>query len=286
MADAIAQGVLLGGFYALLAAGLTLVFGVMKVVNLAHGDLTVLASYVALVLIGITGLNPLALMPVVALIMGLIGYALQRGVINFTLGQGLLPPLVVTFGISIIIQNGLLELFTADSQGLDAGPIELASIDIGPVTVGWFPLLTFALAVVVLAALHLLLRHTGLGRAFRALSDDLPTAQLMGISTRHLFAMSMGVAMMVMGVAGVILGIRAQVVPSIGPSFLIYAFESVIIGGLGSLWGTLAGGVVLGVAQNVGAFFDPGWSELAGHLVFLAILAFRPRGLFGRPEAL
>jgi branched-chain amino acid transport system permease protein len=285
MTDAVVQGILLGGLYALFAAGLAIVFGVMKIVNLAHGDLIILSAYVTLVLVDATGLNPLLIMPIVALVMGLFGYVLQRGIINFTLGSGLLPPLIVTFAIGLIIQNALLEVFTADTQGLDAGPIELRSLQLpGGIAVGWFPLLTFGLAVVVLAALQVLIARTRTGRAFRAISDDRETALLMGVRARHVFAVAMAVAMVVTAIGGVVLGIRTQFDPSLGPARLIYAFETVIIGGLGSLWGTLVGGVVLGVAQNVGAQVSPGWRELAGNLVFLAVLAWRPSGLFGRRE--
>lgn len=286
MIDAVVQGILLGGLYALLAAGLTLVFGVMRVVNLAHGDLIVLAAYVTLVLSTGTGLNPLLVAPIVALLMAGVGYGLQRGIINLTLGSGLIPPLIVTFAISIILQNVLLEVFTADTQGLDAGPIELRSIRLpGGIAVGWFPLLTFFLAVVVLVALQWLFARTEMGRTFRAVSDDQETARLMGVRTRHVFSLATAVAMAVVGIGGVILGIRTQFDPSLGPARLIFAFEAVIIGGLGSLWGTLAGGIVLGVAQNMGAYFSPGWSELGGHLVFLVALAYRPQGLFGKVTA-
>lgn len=283
MVDAVVQGILLGGLYALLAAGLTLVFGVMKVVNLAHGDFIVMAGYLTLVLVGATDLNPLLVAPVVAVLMGAFGYALQRGVINLSLGAGIIPPLIVTFGLSIIIQNALQEIFSADTQGLDAGPIELSRIRLGDVvTIGWFPLLTFLLAVLVLLGLHAMMRKTSLGRAFRAVSDDPEAARMMGVQTKQVFSIATAVAMVVVGIGGVILGIRTQFDPSVGPARLIFAFEAVIIGGLGSLWGTLAGGVVLGVAQNVGAHLSPGWSELGGHLVFLAVLAYRPQGLFGQ----
>lgn len=283
MADAIVQGVLLGGLYALFAAGLALVFGVMKIINLAHGDFIILSAYLTLVLVDMTSLSPLLLTPIVMVLMGVFGYAVQRGILNFTLGSGILIPLVVTFAMSLVIQNVLLEVFTADTQGLDAGAIELSSVALPfGVTVGWFPLLTFGLAIAVLAALQLLIGKTGLGRSFRAISDDNETATLMGVRTGHVFAMAMAIALMVTAVGGVILGIRTQFDPALGPARLIYAFETVVIGGIGSLWGTLVGGVVLGVAQNIGAYFDPGWRELAGNLVFLAVLAWRPRGLFSR----
>ena len=277
----ILQGVLIGGLYAMFAAGLSLIFGVMRLVNIAHGDLIVLAAYVALMAAHGLGVDPLTSLVIVVPVMALIGYALQRGLLNFTLGDDLLPPLLVTFGLSIIIQNGLLELFTADSRKLNAGQIEVATFQAIPgVWVGWLPLIQFVLAVVVIWALQQLFYKTALGRAFRATSDDQPVAQLMGLDTRHVFAMAMALSLAVIAIAGVFLAVRANFDPAIGPARLIFGFEAVIIGGLGSMWGTLAGGVILGVSQAIGAQIDPGWQLLAGHIVFLVILAIRPQGLF------
>ena len=211
-----------------------------------------------------------------------VGYLLQRHVLNRTLGTDILPPLLVTFGLSIVIQNALLEGFSADSRRISAGALETASIDLGPVTVGTLPLLTFAAAVLVILALNALFYRTALGRAFRATSDDPDTARQMGIVPGRVFAQATGIAMVVVTIAALYLGTRANVDPTIGPARLIYAFEAVIIGGLGSLWGTLAGGIVIGVAQTVGAAIDPEWQILAGHVAFLVVLVFRPRGLFPR----
>jgi branched-chain amino acid transport system permease protein len=275
------QGVLIGGLYAMFAAGLSLIFGVMRLVNIAHGDLIVLAAYVALMVTQTVGLDPLMSLVLVVPAMAIIGYALQRGLLNRTLGDDLLPPLLVTFGLSIIIQNGLLELFTADSRKLNAGAIETTSINIAPdLWVGALPLIQFAVAVGVIAGLQLLFYKTALGRAFRATSDDQSVAQLMGLDTRHVFGLAMALSLAVVAIAGVFLAVRANFDPAIGPARLIFGFEAVIIGGLGSLWGTLAGGVILGVSQAIGAQIDPGWQLLAGHLVFLVILAVRPQGLF------
>ncbi len=281
--DPIVQGILLGGLYALFATGLSLIFGVMRLVNLAHGDLSIGAAYLALVVVRASGINPLlALLAVVPVMFGL-GYVLQRGVLNLTLGRGVLPPLLVTFGFSIVIQNLLLEVFSADSQRLNPGGIETASVAIGSrLAVGWFPLITFLVAVLSLAGLQLLVSRTSLGRAFRATSDDQETARLMGIDDRRLYAFAMALSLAIVAVAGVFLGIRTTFAPSSGPDRLLFAFEAVVIGGLGSLWGTLAGGVILGVAQTVGAKLSPGWGVLTGHLVFLAVLLFRPSGLFTR----
>src|SRR3974390_3277055 len=181
--NTIVQGVLTGGLYAMFAAGLSLIFGVMRLVNIAHGDFIVLAAYLALVVTETLGLDPLVSLIVVVPLMGGIGYALQRGLLNYTLGEDLLPPLLVTFGLSIIIQNGLLELFTADSRKLQAGPIEIQTYQLMQgVWVGLLPLIQFAVAVAVIAGLQALLYRSALGRAFRATSDDQAVAQLMGLA--------------------------------------------------------------------------------------------------------
>src|SRR5882757_2087900 len=248
-----------------------------------QGDLIVLAAYVALMTTDALGLNPLLAIVIVAPIMAAIGYVLQRLLLNRTLGDDLLPPLLVTFGLSVIIQNGLLELFTADSRRLQAGAIEVASLQVAPgLSVGVLPLLQFAVAIAVIGGLQALFYRTAVGRAFRATSDDPSVAQLMGLDNRHVFALAMGLSLAVVAMAGVLLAVRTNFDPAIGPARLIFGFEAVIIGGLGNLWGTLAGGIVLGVAQAIGAKLDPGWQLLAGHLAFLLVLAVRPEGLFPR----
>lgn len=281
--DTVLQGVLLGGLYALLATGLSLIFGVMRLVNIAHGDLIVLAAYVALVAVQATGIDPIVSLVLVVPLMFALGYALQRGLLNRTLGHDILPPLLVTFGLSIVIQNALLQGFSADSRKLQAGTLETASIPLGPdLAVGWLPLLIFLAAVAVIAALQWMLYRTRLGRAFRAVSDDPETARLYGVDNRHLFALAMAIALAAVSVGAVLLAMRTNFDPAVGPARLLFAFEAVIIGGLGSLWGTLAGGVILGVAQGIGASLDPAWQLLGGHLAFLLVLLLRPRGLFPR----
>ncbi len=279
--DTLIQGVLLGGLYALFAIGLSIIFGIMRLVNLAHGDFMVLGAFA--VLVGIEALDlPIGISAVLAaIIMFVVGYALQSLVLNRTLGRGILPPLLVTFGLSIMLQNGMLELFSADTQRLKAGGFEEVSIRLGEsLAVGAMPLLTFASAIVAILLLNWLFYGTELGRAFRATSDDPVMAQLAGIDNSRIFALAMGLSMVVVSIAGLYLGARATFDPLIGPARLIFAFEAVIIGGLGSLWGTLAGGVILGVSQTIGAQINPEWQTLAGHIVFLIVLVIRPRGLF------
>jgi branched-chain amino acid transport system permease protein len=279
----IIQGILLGGLYAMFAAGLSLIFGIMRLVNLAHGDLIVLAAFAILALTTWLALDPFLAALLAMPAMFAAGFALQHVLLNRTLGRDLLPPLLVTFGLSIIIQNGLLEAFTADSRRLRLGAIETASIELGGnLAIGVMPLLTLVSAIAVILLLNLLFYRTALGRAFRATSDDLVIAQLMGIDHRRIYAIAMGIAMVVATIAALYLGIRANFDPTIGPARLIYAFEAVIIGGLGSLWGTLAGGIIIGVAQTVGAKLNPEWQILAGHVAFLIVVVLRPRGLFPR----
>jgi branched-chain amino acid transport system permease protein len=280
--NVILQGVMLGGLYALYAAGLALIFGVMRLVNLAHGDFIVLGAFVILALATSIGLPlPFALLIAFPFMFAL-GWGLQRLILNRTLSGDLLVPLLVTFGLSIIVQNGLLELFSADSRKLSLGAIETASLSAGDLTVGVVPLLAFLSAVVVMGGLTWLFYRTSLGRMLRATSDSPVIVQLMGVDPRKLFAIAMGIAFVVMTLAAFFMGVRANFDPSAGPTRLLFAFEAVVIGGLGSFWGTLFGGIVLGVAQTIGGTLNPAWQVLAGHLVFLVVVLLRPRGLWSR----
>jgi len=283
-ANAVIQGTLLGGLYALFAAGLSLIFGVMRLVNIAHGDLIVLAAYLGLTVSTALGLHPLAALALVVPAMFAIGYALQRVILNRTMGGDILPPLLVTFGLSIILQNGLLTVYSADPQKLQAGGLETASISAGGLTVGVLPLIVFVTAVAIIGGLQWMFYRTALGRAFRATSDRQDVAQLMGLNRAHVFGLAMGLSLAVTAVAGIFLGVRTSFDPAVGGSRLIFGFEAVIIGGLGNLWGTLAGGIILGVSQAIGGQIHPGLQLLAGHIVFLVILAVRPRGLFPKME--
>lgn len=280
--NTVVQGILLGGLYALFAAGLSLIFGVMRLVNIAHGDLIVLAAYLGLTTTVMLGVHPFLALMLVAPAMAIIGYGLQRFLLNRTLGDDILPPLLVTFGLSVIIQNALLEGYSADPQKLSAGALETASVSVGGLSIGVLPLLTFAVAVITIAVLQWIFYTTSLGRGFRAVSDNAEIAQVVGFNKAHVFGLAMALALIVTAVAGILLGVRTSFDPTIGGGRLIFGFEAVIIGGLGSLWGTLAGGVILGVAQTVGAKIDPGYQLLAGHIVFLVVLAIRPTGLFPR----
>jgi branched-chain amino acid transport system permease protein len=258
-------------------------FGVMRIVNLAHGDLAVLAGFLAYVLVDALGFTPFLTPILVVPAMFVVGYVLQRYVLNYTFAGGELSPLLATFGLAVVLQNVLQQVFSADQRGLDAGRIEDTSISLGGgIAIGWLPLVTALLGVAVIVGLSLMLDRTQLGRAFRAASDDPEAATIVGIDQRKLYALATAIALATVGIAGVLLGIRTTFGPYSGGAQLLFAFEAVIIGGLGNLWGTLVGGVVLGVAQAVGAQIDPAYGVLAGHLVFLAVLVVRPSGLFPR----
>ena len=279
--DTIIEGVLLGGVYALFALGLSLIFGIMRLVNLAHGDLILLAAYLVLSATTALGLPFAAAALLVVVTMFVLGFVLQRLVLERVLGDDILPPLLVTFGLSIVIQNGLLLGYGADSRRLQAGAFESSSLTLAPgLSIGLAPLTALVTAIAAVALLQLIFYRTSLGRAFRATADNPAIAQLMGINERNVYAIAVGLSLAVSVIAAVVLGIRASFDPSIGPARLLYAFEAVIIGGLGSLWGTLAGGIVLGLAQAIGGRINPEWQILAGHLAFLAVLMMRPRGLF------
>jgi branched-chain amino acid transport system permease protein len=281
----IIQGSLLGGLYALFAIGLSITYGVMRVVNIAHGDFIVLAAYLALIPISMLGVHPFVVILPVAMVMFGVGYLLQRVLLNRTIGPDILPPLLVTFGLSILIQNGLLEFFTADSQALQLGELSTASLSLGGgITIGMFPLIVFLVSLLLIWGISLLFNKTSVGMSLRATSDDPATAGLMGIRAKHVYALAMGLSFALMAVGGVLSGARTTFTPASGPGSLLYAFEAVVIGGMGSLWGTFAGAVILGVAQAVGAEVNAGFGVLFGHLVFLAVLIFRPTGLFARTK--
>jgi branched-chain amino acid transport system permease protein len=277
--NALIQGLLLGGLYALFATGLSLMFGVMRIVNLAHGDLAVVASFLALALVSGTGLPLWVVCLVTVPLFAALGYLTQRVLLQKSLSAGPLATLLVTFGLSIVLQNLLLEVFSADTRTLDGGSFTTGSFSIGSISLGYQAVTTFLLAVVVLIGIQLFLSRTGLGRMLRASSDDRETANLVGGDSRHIYGIATAIAFATVALAGLMFAMRSSFDPSTGPSRLIFAFEAVVIGGLGSLWGTLLGGVVLGVTQSIGAQIDPALTLLAGHLVFLAVLAFRPQGL-------
>jgi branched-chain amino acid transport system permease protein len=284
----IIQGILIGGLYALFACGLSLMFGVMKVVNLAHGDLAIFGGYIAVGVIAVTHIPVLWSFVVVVPLMAVLGYALQRTVIQTALDRSILTTLLVTFGLSVVIENALLEFESANSHSLGANnAIITDSFSIGSqITIAYLLLLIFVVAVVVLLGLQLFLYRSNYGRMIRAVADDKEAAQLSGIDYRHVFGIAAAIAFGTVALAGIAYGMYSQFSPTTGTdTILLFAFAAVVIGGLGSLWGTLLGGVVLGVSQAIGAQINGSDEFLAGYLVFLAVLVFRPQGLIARRGA-
>jgi branched-chain amino acid transport system permease protein len=279
--NALLQGIMLGGLFAMAALGLSIAFGVLRVVNLAHGEIMTLGAYLAAVTLSTLGINVWLSLLIVVPLMGFVGYWLQRIVLQRALRLGELSPLLVTFGISIIIPNALIEIFTNNKKPIPTGNLAVQSITIvDGVTIGVLPLLTLVAAVVLIAATQLFLARTRMGRYMRAAADDSDTLRLMGVDYRRVYAFAMALAIGIAALAGVFFGIRqGGVTPFDGQLAVLFAFEAVIIGGLGSLWGTLAGGIVLGVAQTVAGLVSPELPLLVGNLVFIAILVFRPTGI-------
>jgi len=286
MLETIVQGVLLGGLYTLFALGQSLMFGVMRLTNTAQGDFIILGAFAVIAAVSMSGGDAapwlvaaiaLAVLPVAFAF----GYALQRYLLNGTLGKDPLPSLVVTFGLSIVIQNLLLELFSADPRSIETGGLSTQGVALGDsLSLGVLPLVVLAIAVVATGALQWLFARTALGRSFRAVSDDREIAELMGLNAKKVYAFATAIAFVLIAIAGALQGMRTTVSPSDGPLLLLFAFEAVIIGGMGSFWGTLAGAMILGITQQIGFRLDPGWGIWAGHIVFLVVLVLRPQGLF------
>lgn len=286
MMEVLVQGLLLGGLYCLFALGLSLMFGVMRLTNTAQGDFIVLAAFGAIAATSALAWSPLGVVIVLLPLSFGFGYAVQRWVLNGTLGKDPLPSLVVTFGLSIVIQNALLELFSADPRSLESGGLNLQSVQVFEgFSLGVLPLLIFGVAVLSTLGLQQLFQRTSLGRAFRAVSDDREIAELMGLDARKVYALATGIAFLVIALAGLLQAMRTTVSPADGPLLLLFAFEAVIIGGMGSFWGTFVGAMVLGLTQQIGFRIDPGWGIWFGHLMFLAVLLVRPQGLFPKTRS-
>jgi branched-chain amino acid transport system permease protein len=284
--ETLINGVLLGALYGLLGLGLALVFGVMRVVNLAHGEFIVLAAYAGTMLAALApGVNPLLwLLPVAALAFG-VGYALQAALVNRTVRTGdPLTPLLLTFGLAVVLRNLMVEVFGTDPRALDGGAFTRAGVDFLGLRIGLFPLAVLALAAAMFAALQWLLARTEWGRIVRATSDNARIVRLMGVRPDRVYCTVMGLALSFAAVAGVLLALRSSFTPYSGVERLLIAFEVVILGGLGSFWGAFAGGIALGVAQLLGQKFDSNAAALYAHLLFFVVLVIRPTGIAGRPS--
>jgi branched-chain amino acid transport system permease protein len=280
--ETLIDGLLLGALYALFGLGLSISLGVMRMINIAHGDFIVVGAYLTSVTMQLAGVQPLASLIVVVPAMFILGWLLQRLLLNYVVGGSMFAPLLVTFGLSVIIQNLLQETFTADTRSLQAGDIARRGFEVGSVSIGILPLLSAGVAVLLFALTHLLVARTHFGRQSRAVADDPATARLIGVDDRNFFAIVTGFVFAVIAIASVLYALRTPFSPSAGPERLLYSFEAVVLGGLGSLWGTLAGGLVIGVAQLFGARISSGLGPFFGHLIFLLLLLARPNGFFNR----
>lgn len=280
--DGLIQGVLLGGLYAQYALGMALMFGVMRIVNITHGDLVILLALIGVSLVGSFGLGPFSLLVVLVPIAAAIGYILQRLVLNKVVSDDPLPSIIATFGLSIALQNAMLQIWSADTRSIPGGGIEQASWQLGQIYIGVLPVIVVIVATVLTGGIDAVLRYTRFGRALRASAADVDAAALTGINPKSVYAWATAMAVGILGFAAVFQGLRSTVSPLDGPFQLIYAFEAVIIGGMGSIWGAFLGAMVLGISQSIGFRIDPGFGILAGHIVFLLVLAFRPQGIFGR----
>ena len=280
--DGLIQGILLGGLYAQYALGMALMFGVMRIVNISHGDLMILLALIGVSIVASLNVGPFVLLVMIVPIAAAIGYVLQRAVLNRVVSQDPLPSIIATFGLSIALQNAMLQLWSADTRSIPGGGIEQASWQIGPIFIGVLPVIVLVVATVLTGGLDALLRFTRFGRALRASAADVEAAALTGINPKSVYAWATALSVGILGFAAVFQGLRSTVAPSDGPAQLIYAFEAVIIGGMGSIWGAFLGSMVLGISQAIGFRINPGFGILAGHLVFLSVLIVRPQGIFGR----
>ncbi|PWE27627.1 branched-chain amino acid ABC transporter permease [Pararhodobacter marinus] len=280
--DGIVQGVLLGGLYAQYALGMALMFGVMKIVNVTHGDLVILLALIGISLANVAGLGPWAVLATLVPIGAAIGWLLQRALLNRVVGDDPLPSLIATFGLSIALQNAMLVIWSADTRSLPGGGIQQASISLGPIFIGVLPLIVLICATLLTGGLDAVMRRTRFGRSLRAASADVEAAAMVGVNPRNVYAAATAIAVGILGFAATFQAMRSTVAPADGPFQLIFAFEAVIIGGLGSIWGAFTGAMILGISQAIGFRISPGFGILAGHLVFLAVLAIRPQGIFKR----
>ena len=282
LAQPILNGILLGGLYALIAIGMSMMFGIVKLVNLAHGDMMILSSYMALVFATWLGISPFITLGLTIPLMFVVGYLFQAALLNRVLGKGMEPPLLVAFGMSIILQNFLLMVFTPDARSLITSLSTQSIIVTDYLSISVLYTVNFFTAVLVITLLYFFFQKTYLGRGIRAASDDEVAARLMGINTHRTYGFAMGIAMMTAAVAGALVGMTFTFYPHTGPQYLITAFGVVVIGGLGSIKGTFLGGFILALAQLLGAqFLGPGFQLLSGYVVLLIVLAIRPQGIFG-----
>lgn len=280
--DGLVQGILLGGLYAQYALGMALMFGVMRIVNITHGDLMILLALIGISLASTFALGPWSVLVILVALGAVFGVVLQRLILNRVVGEDPLPSLIATFGLSVALQNAMQQIWSADTRSLPSYGLAQASVQLGPLFVGVLPVIVLCTATVLTAGLDAALRYTKFGRALRAASADVEAAAMTGVNPKRIYAGATALAVGILGFAAVFQSLRSTVAPADGAYQLIYAFEAVIIGGMGSIWGAFIGAMVLGISQSIGFRIDPGFGILAGHLVFLIILALRPQGILGK----
>ena len=281
--ETILNGIFLGGLYGILGLGLALVFGVMRVINVAHGDFIVLAAYLGVFMVAqVPGIHPLWMIIPVVIAFAVIGWVFQMGLMNKVIGtDNLLVPMLLTFGLSFVLRNIMLETIGANPMTLNAGNIARASFEVFGIRMGVLPVLTLAISVILFASLHYLIRKTELGRTIRATSDNPEMTRHMGVNPKRIYALVMAIALAMAAVAGFLLAMRTSFSPNTGIDRILIAFEVVVLGGLGSFWGALLTGILLGVTQLIGFRFDGNSGLLYSHILFFFFLIIRPNGLFG-----
>ena len=281
--ETILNGIFLGGLYGLLGLGLALVFGVMRVINVSHGEFIVLAAYFGVMLVAsFPGIHPLFLLLPIVIAMFAVGWAFQATMLNRVVeSRNMIVPMLVTFGVSIVLRNGMLETFGANPKAIDAGDFARASFQLGGLNIVIMPLATLLISVLLFAGLQFLIRRTQTGRMIRATADNPQIMRLMGVNPKRVYAVVMGISLALAGIAGLLLAMRTSFAANSGGDRILIAFEVVVLGGLGSFWGALLAGILLGVVQLVGFRFDGNSGLLYAHMLFFLFLIVRPNGLFG-----
>jgi len=279
------NGLLAGGIFAVVALGFSLVWGIMNIINLAHGAFVMLGAYTAFVLFSTWNVDPFVSVPIAFIVLFVLGYAIQRCVLNFVVRAPILTTFLLTFGLSLLIVNLVLLVFHGDIKGITTA-YSGANFALGPVTVAWTKLLTLVAALIITALMQLFLTKTKTGRAIRATSMDIGAAQLSGVRVAHLYAIVFGLGAGLAGAAGALISLSYSLQPSMGDPFIITAFVVCVLGGLGSVQGALVGGLVYGVLESFGSqYVGTGVQDAVALVVLLIVLIVRPTGLMGRATA-
>ncbi|GAA0268744.1 branched-chain amino acid ABC transporter permease [Halobacterium noricense] len=281
LVQSLLNGLLLGGIYAVAALGLSLVFGIMDIVNLAHGHMLMVGAYVAIVLFTALGLTPIVGMVVAFAVLFVLGMALQRFVLEPVVGEGMEQPIIVLFGLALMLQSIGRIVVGSDAQATDIG-IPGEAITIGAATLSFPRVVTFVLSIVLILGTWAFLKYTTTGLAIRATAQNSSAAQYMGIDTDNIYVLTLGIGTGLAGAAGALLSMLFPITPFVGWSYLLKAFAVVVLGGVGSVAGTLVGGLILGVSENVGVLYlGGGFRDIISFSIFVLVLLVRPHGLFG-----